>query len=458
MPDRRQLLGAALGGAAACGARGTRGASEDAPAAPADVGFLATEPLLNIDRARFFMQRDGVDAVVVTDPANVFYATNHWPSLDRMGFRHSTFAILPRDPKRPLTLIMQGFLLYYRYADEVSLPGRVVYPYSEPATAGIAAPGGIESEPLANPIRMHRVVDEALLTPREQRRRGIAASAQPPSAGADWALLKAMRSLSLDGRRIAADDSVVEATLGRRGFEARFTDAEDLLRWTRLEKTPAEIRLMRIAARQNVEAAMTAARQARAAGSTRALRARFFEAAGRLGSRPVFLVVNGSSSERFDEPIRDGMAFSIDAVSTFMQYHGDFARTIFVGEPREPMRRCTAAIHKAWDEIRSRLRPGMAFSEVQRIGRESMRSQGADFTVGFGPHSVGLYHSDHPSPSLTTGRSLAGLTLVENMVLSVDCPVLDTGIGGTAHLEDLVLIGRDGATPLHDVPANVVVV
>jgi Xaa-Pro aminopeptidase len=152
------------------------------------------------------------------------------------------------------------------------------------------------------------------------------------------------------------------------------------------------------------------------------------------------------------------MAFSIDAVSTFMQYHGDFARTIFVGEPREPMRRCTTAIHTAWDEIRSRLRPGMAFSEVQRIGRESMRSQGADFTVGFGPHSVGLYHSDHPSPSLTTGRSLAGLTLVENMVLSVDCPVLDTGIGGTAHLEDLVLIGRDGATPLHDVPANVVVV
>ena len=43
------------------------------------------------------------------------------------------------------------------------------------------------------------------------------------------------------------------------------------------------------------------------------------------------------------------------------------------------------------------------------------------------------------------------------MILSVDCPVLDTGIGGTAHLEDLVLIGPTGATPLHDVPPNVLV-
>jgi Xaa-Pro aminopeptidase len=267
-----------------------------------------------------------------------------------------------------------------------------------------------------------------------------------------------MRSLALDGRRIATDDPIVEAALQRRGFAASFTDGEDLLRWTRLEKTPAEIRLMRIAARQNVEAAMSAARAARAAGTTRALRTHFFEAAGRLGNKPVFMVINGSSSERFDEPIADGMAFSIDCVSTFMQYHGDFARTIFVGEPRETMRRCTTAIHTAWQEIQSKLRPGMAFADVQKLGRESMRRQGADFTVGFGPHSVGLFHSDHPRPSLVGGRSLDGLTLLENMILSVDCPVLDTGIGGTAPLEDLVLIGPGGASPIHEVPPNLVIV
>jgi hypothetical protein len=43
------------------------------------------------------------------------------------------------------------------------------------------------------------------------------------------------------------------------------------------------------------------------------------------------------------------------------------------------MRRGTTAIHTAWQEIRAQLRPGMRFVDVQRIGRESMKKQGADF-------------------------------------------------------------------------------
>lgn len=461
MTDRRTVLTALLAGAATrVGADTTDVAVADCTtrAAPPNVDFLATEPLLNIERARYFMRRDDVDALIVTDPANVFYATNQWPALDRMGFRHSTFAIVPRDPQRPLTLVMQGFLLYYRYADEVDLPDRMLFPYSEPAAVAAPASGGVETDPPATPIRMHRVLAESLLTPRERRRRAVADAAQPVSAGADWALLKAVRSLQLEGKTIATDNPVIDATLTRRGCKATFRAGEDLIRWTRLEKTPAEIRLMKIAARHNVEAAMATAHAARSAGTTRALRARYFEECGRRGNQPLFIVINGSSSERFDEPIEDGMAFSIDCVSTFLHYHGDFARTIMIGEPHAMMRRCTAAIHTAWQDIRSQLRPGLSFPDVQRLGRESLKKQGADFSVSFRPHSVGLYHSDHPQPSLTTGRSVEGLALVENMVLSVDCPVLDTGIGGTAHLEDLVLIGPTGATPLHDVPPNVVIV
>jgi hypothetical protein len=120
----------------------------------------------------------------------------------------------------------------------------------------------------------------------------------------------------------------------------------------------------------------------------------------------VFIVIDGSSSEIADAPIRDGMAFSIDCVSSFLHYHGDFARTIFVGEPHPLMRRGTTAIHTAWQDIRSQLRAGMRFADVQRIGRESMKRQGADFTVSFTPHSVGLHHTDHPRPSIAEGRNI----------------------------------------------------
>jgi len=36
------------------------------------------------------------------------------------------------------------------------------------------------------------------------------------------------------------------------------------------------------------------------------------------------------------------------------------------------------------------------------------------------------------------------------MILSVDFPLLDTGLGGSAHLEDLILIGKDGPELLND--------
>jgi Xaa-Pro aminopeptidase len=50
------------------------------------------------------------------------------------------------------------------------------------------------------------------------------------------------------------------------------------------------------------------------------------------------------------------------------------------------------------------------------------------------------------------------LVLEEGTVFSVDCPVLESGLGGTIHLEDLMLIRRDGAEPQHTIPESVIVV
>lgn len=404
------------------------------------------------------MEREQIDAFVVTQPANVYYLANHWSNLDRMGFRHSVFVIYPRDRQRPVALVMTGFLHYYRFVDDVELPNHIVFPYTTPADgAGVA--GGMEAaEPAATPTRMHRILDPTLLTPREQHRRSVSAAAQPESPTADWALVKALRHLGLDKGRLAIDDPIVEMLLARRGSGATCVPGEDTLRRIRLTKSATELKLMRIAARNNVNATLATIAAVRSVGTTGALRARFFAETTRNGNQPVFIVIDGSSSEIASEPIRDGMAFSVDCVSHCLHYHGDFARTIFVGEPHPLMRRGTTAIYTAWREIQTQLRAGMRFADVQRIGRESMKKQGADFTVNFTPHSVGLFHTDHPQPSVAEGRTIEGLVLEKDMVLSVDCPILDTGMGGTCHLEDLMLIGESGATPIHEVPPNIFVV
>lgn len=456
---RDALLGpaAVAAGAAACAASSAVGAAamgdSRATVRPPDLSFLMSEPLVNADRLRYFLREADLDAVIVAHPTNVFYLTNHWPQLDRMGWTGSAIAVFPADPRRPVALVMHAFLYYYTHSPESAFTERLVFPYTQPA--GPVTPG---AEPDAAPGRTMRIRDRELMSARDIQRAAALERARPTSADASWALAKALAELRLGKSRIGIDDPALIETLGARGFSGQTRPAENILRRTRLAKSATELRLMRVAAQNNVDAAMAAARQARSLGSTRLLRAQFYAEAARRGNLGVFMVINGTSTEVLDEPITDGMALSIDCVSTCRFYHGDFARTIFVGEPNPAVTRAAAAIATAWGDIRSRLRAGMRFGEIPRLGRASLERQGVDLNVSFTPHSVGLFHTDHPEPSLLTARAPDELVLEENTVLSVDCPVLESGLGGTLHLEDLMLIRRDGSEPIHDVPHEVIVV
>lgn len=455
MITRRTALQAGLLGAV-CTAVPPAAVGGTVPAVPPDLSFLRDSPLMNGERARFFMEQEGIDALVVAQPVNVFYVTNHWPQLARMGYTHSMFGVFCRDPGRPIALISNAFGYYYSHSDEAAFADRIVFTYTQ-ADPEADAEAGADDPPAASPV-MLRIVDEALVTPRERRRRESLGRTRGNSATAAGALVKALRELRLEKASLGVDDAAIEPMLRARGIAARFIPADDTLRRIRLAKSPMELRLMRLAAQQNVDAAFAAARSAREAGTTRILRSRFFAEAALRGNTGLFMVIDGSSSEVMDWPLRDGMAVSIDCVSTCRYYHGDFARTIFVGEPRAPIRRATAAIAIAWDDVREKLRAGLKFSDIPRLGHESLRKQGVDLTVSFRPHSVGLFHTDHPRNDLSQGRVSPDIVLEENMILSVDCPVLDTGLGGTAHLEDLMLIRKDGAEPLHGIGERVIVV
>jgi Xaa-Pro aminopeptidase len=452
----RATLAAALPASSLAANRNARRAAQPASPVPPDLSFLRTAPLVHGERARRFLTETDSDALVVSHPANVFYLSNHWPQLDRMGWLDTSFVIYARDPVRPTALIMHAFVYYYSHSDEAEFPGRLVFPYSSAKAGDAGAASG--GEPQAAPAGMLRIVDEGQLSARERRRRAALDTARPVSADASWSLAKALRELKLDRARLAIDDPLIERLLRQRGIEAACVPGEELLRQIRLVKSPAELQLMRLAAEQNMQAAMVAARAARELGNSRAVRARFFAEAALRGNTGLFMVIDGSSSEVMNAELRDGAALSIDCVSHCRHYHGDFARTIFIGEPRESMKRATRAIGVAWDEIRGRLRAGLRFSEIRAIGREALKKQGADHNVSFTPHSVGLFHSDHPGASIAGGRVAQDLVLEAGMILSVDCPLLDTGVGGTAHLEDLSLIHSDGSEPIHAVPEKLIVV
>jgi Xaa-Pro aminopeptidase len=261
-------------------------------------------------------------------------------------------------------------------------------------------------------------------------------------------LRTALRAHGLAGRQLGFDSLEAERLAKEASPQSALRPAFDLVRHARLVKTPLELELMRTASAATVTAALATARQMRALGSLVAARNHFNAEVSRLGNTPVFMVVDGVIAEDHDEPFVDGTTVLIDCVSHFRGYHSDFGRTVFIGEPRPEMARRVRAMGTAWNDLRSRLRPGMRFSEVRSHGAEILHRIQPGMKVPFNPHCVGLAHSDQPRTGLD-GEAL-DVVLEPGMVISVDCPLMEASASGTAHIEDLTLITSGGSVPLHE--------
>lgn len=438
--DRRQILKAGAfstipGALTACATPSSMQANTPTATvalsrSPAEI--LRGAPPVDLERARDVMARDGLDGIVVSLPINAYHFTGYWPATSRMGFTPNVTVLLSRDPNQPVSIVTAEFTYYYLLAD---------HPYEYPFQWFlIAGPGGASM-----------VFGDAGLEPlpdfEQQRRAAVqaAVAAQAASADSTAALLKALRATGLERGRIAVDSPELASAFARAAPAATVIAADLTLQRIRLVKSARELELMRLAAAANMDAALAAAQTARTGASYRELRATFYAEAARRGNRGVFMVIGGISGEGVERTLRDGDAFLFDAVSEGAGYHGDFARTVFVGEPAPSIRRATAAMLLGWSAIRDALRPGLRFSQITALGRETVRKAGYDFLIAFGPHSVGLQHTDAPA--------LGDVVLEPGMVVSVDCPVMQTGIGGSTHLEDLTLITANGSEPIHRVSA-----
>jgi Xaa-Pro aminopeptidase len=369
--DRRQILkagaiGTTPGALTACATPPSMPANTPAaPVAlarsPADI--LRGAPPVDLERAREMMARDGLDGLVVSLPINAYHFSGYWPATSRMGYVPNVTVLVSRDPQQPISIVTAEFTYYYLLAD---------LPYEYPFRWFLCtAPGGaslvfedVGAEPLPDFERRRRAAVQAAI------------QTQPAGADANAAVLKALRATGLDRGRIAVDSPGIELAFVRAGLAAAVVPAEQTLQRIRLIKSPRELELMRMAATANMDAALAAAAAARAGATYRELRTSFYAEAARRGNRGVFMVIGGMSAEGVDRTLRDGDAFLFDAVSEGAGYHGDFARTLFVGEPAPSMRRATRAMLLGWEAIRDAMRPGLRFSEITALGRETVRKAG----------------------------------------------------------------------------------
>ncbi len=411
---------------------------------------------INLPRARQVMESHGLEAIVVGDPLNVFHILGYWPQIanTKLGHPPTTFAILPRDPSRPTAVVTSDFIYYYSFADGALQPAIQPFLFADTDNDGSA-------EVNVQPMWGFADRGEEQVNAVERRRRSAvdAVAADQRFRNAGGALAGALRKLGLWEGRIAFDHGVIASVAALHGRTGDLVPADNILREIRIIKSPLELQLMRRAAQANADAVDAVMASVRAGAGYGELRRQFAIESARRDNEAVFMTVDRVSTQLVDEDrIRDGQTLFLDGVGHFQHYHGDYARTVFVGEPLAAARRAAQAVEVGWNAIRAALRPGLRYSQIVTIGAEAVRKAGFDHMVGFGPHSVGLMHSDEPSIDGGGFYRKNDLVLQPNMVLSVDCPVVETGFGGSAHIEDLVLITPDGAEPIHSISDHLVTV
>ncbi|GLK45726.1 MULTISPECIES: M24 family metallopeptidase [Novosphingobium] len=427
---------------------------------PDDGALLAAlerEGPMNLARALAVMEQHDLAGLVLGDPINVFHALGHWPQIGRTraGQPPGTFALIARERPENPGLVTSRFLHHYSWADGRNRSDVAVWLYTHM---------GDEGDETALEVPFSTVLPErhsAALSGTERHRAAVSATlsgAMTARSDAGGAIVAAMKGLGLWQGRIGFDHTVIAEVAERHDHPGAMVQADNILREIRLVKSPLEHALMARAARSNVDALNAVGHAIRAGATHVELQALYRMECAARGNTALFLNVDRVSSDLSRLQVEDGQTLMLDGVSQFLGYHGDFARTVFIGEPTREARRAAEAAAFGWQAVREKLRPGLRYSEITAIGETAIRAAGYEAAIGFGPHSVGLAHTDEPGEVHGGFWRKPDIVIEPGMILSVDCPTLDTGIGGSAHCEDLVRITETGCEPIHPLHDPVIIV
>ena len=409
-----------------------------------DNSFTSTGTRFNLDEAQRVMNELEIDALVLGDGRNFQQASGFQPVISKMGWPTLNLAVLVAEPEPRVLIIMLGFSYYYMAADLHTFPDSDVFLYGFGTADDIELEAAISSFTFADrgevplsDIEKNRLASSRSILDQEALRSSMGK-----------ALQDALNSADVKAGRIGFDNPDIGQVLAQFAPDATQTSADDALRRIRTIKSPLEIELMRASSGINFASAQAAVRQIGAGASHKDLRQAFDTELAKHGASSVFMVIDHVTDEQYNADLVAGQAFVIDCVCDHLGYLGDYGRTVFIGEPHKSSLNAQVTVGKAWDSLRNQLKPGLKFSEIEALGQKAMSEQGTTYRVPFKPHSVGVFHSDHYGNGSSAPRE--DIVLRPGMIISVDCPVLETGIGGSVHLEDLMLITEDGAEPLHD--------
>jgi Xaa-Pro aminopeptidase len=415
-----------------------------------------TDP--RIQRVRAELEREGLDAAVLTDTHDVVYATGYSSIMEYWTLQEPICAaIVARDPSIPVVLVL---------------------PEANLALLAVSANSG-------QPDRAEELRLTELLTFCEMARRPDP-DAKPSSIGAAAGdifakrvrgkrrdnvvegITDALADHGLAGKKVAFDDLRVWSWVRR---DPRFSsyeplDAVDAMVRARSVKTPAELEAVRRTGPKADAAIQFAASQLRPGTHWTDLQ---LAVAGFMASQGVTPVDEGTMlfggsfdgefipelfRTRHDRPLAAGQTVILETLGKTEGFWIDINRTAVIGRPTPEYQALHDIVRDGYLSILEHVRPGFHTGALTQMGHDYLRSRGVpapDKLVLFA-HGVGMMPVESPVPGPSMGtRGAKGFTLEENMVVSVDCLFFGAKLG-PCHMENVFIITRDGPEPLYRTP------
>ena len=351
----------------------------------------------------------GVGGVVVTNPTNVRYLSNHAGTAGTLVLT-----------ERSLHLLVD-----FRYQESV-----------RETQASAAACPNLEVCPV--PASYDEALVELLSRPGMPHSVGIEAT-HMTVAQKEW----------------------LERACRDRRLPVTLVSTERVVEQVRIIKSPAEIATLRDAAARLGPVAERAFAAIRVGVSERDV-AGVIEAAMRANGfeRPAFetIVASGPNSalphyRAGSRTLASGDLVVLDFGGVLDGYCSDLTRTVSVGAPSPDAHRLYAAVRDAQQAAISAVRPGVPATSIDAAARDLLKSRGLGEAFGHGTgHGLGL--DVHEEPRVGQPRpDSSSVQLEPGMVFTIEPGAYVPGLGGV-RVEDDVLVTASGCDVLTSVPRD----
>jgi len=150
--------------------------------------------------------------------------------------------------------------------------------------------------------------------------------------------------------------------------------------------------------------------------------------------------------------VQMGEAITFDFGALYDNYCSDMTRTVFLGTPKDELRKIYDIVLKSQLLAIEGAKAGLMGKDIDAIARNYIAEQGFKDNFGHGlGHGVGLEIHEEPrfSPS-------GNITIKEGMVITVEPGIYVQGLGGV-RIEDIIVIESDGCKILTQSTKEVII-